>query len=42
MYNYLGNYYLDQKDVATAKKYFEKYLLLDPNNADYRKFVDGL
>lgn len=42
MYNYLGNYYLDQKDVETAKKYFNKYLELDPNNADYRKFVEGL
>lgn len=42
IYNYLGNYYLDQKDVAKAKEYFNKYLTLDPNNADYRKFVEGL
>lgn len=42
MYNYMGNYYLDQKDVPTAKKYFNKYLEYDPNNADYRKFVEGL
>ena len=42
MYNYMGNYYLDQKDVATAKTYFNKYLELDPDNADYRKFVDSL
>ena len=42
MYNYMGNYYLDQKDVNTAKTFFNKYLELDPDNADYRKFVEGL
>ncbi|MBD5279529.1 MAG: hypothetical protein HDS35_03170 [Bacteroides sp.] len=42
MYNYMGNYYLDQKDVPTAKSYFQKYLELDPNNEPYRKFVEGL
>lgn len=42
MYNYMGNYYLDQKDVAKAKEYFAKYLQLDPNNEDYRKFVESL
>lgn len=42
IYNYLGNYYLDQKDVAKAKEYFNKYLELDPDNADYRKFVESL
>lgn len=42
MYNYLGNYYLDKKDVATAKKYFNKCLELDPTNDAYRKFVEGL
>lgn len=42
MYNYLGNYYLDQKDIAKAKEYFNKYLKYDPNNADYRKFVESL
>lgn len=42
MYNYMGNYYLDQKDVASAKEYFNKYLQLDPNNEPYRKFVEGL
>ena len=42
MYNYRGNYYLDQKDTAQAKSYFMKYLQYDPNNADYRKFVDSL
>ncbi len=42
MYNYLGNYYLDMKVVAKAKEYFNKYLELDPDNADYRKFVESL
>lgn len=42
MYNYMGNYYLDQKDVEKAKEYFNKYLLLDPDNEQYRKFVEGL
>ena len=42
MYNYMGNYYLDQKDVPTAVTYFNKYLELDPDNAAYRQFVEGL
>ncbi len=42
MYNYMGNYYLDQKDTAKAKEYFNKYLQYDPNNDAYRKFVEGL
>ncbi len=42
IYNYLGNYYLDHKDVAKAKECFYKYLQYDPNNADYRKFVESL
>lgn len=42
MYNYMGNYYLDQKDVPTAVIYFNKYLELDPDNAAYRQFVEGL
>lgn len=42
MYNYLGNYYLDKKDVAKAKEYFNKYLKYDPDNAEYKKFVDSL
>ena len=42
MYNYMGNYYLDQNDKATALIYFDKYLQLDPDNEGYRKFVDGL
>lgn len=42
MYNYLGNYYLDQKNIEKAKTYFNGYLKHDPNNEDYRKFVEGL
>lgn len=42
IYNYLGNYYLDQKDVAKAKENFNKYLQYDPDNDAYRKFVEGL
>lgn len=42
MYNYLGNYYLNEKNVEKAKQYFNKVLEFDPNNAEYRKFVEGL
>ena len=42
IYNYLGNYYLDHKDVAKAKENFNKYLQFDPNNEGYRKFVENL
>ena len=42
MYNYMGNYYLDQKDVPTALTFFNKYLELDPDNEAYRNFVEGL
>ncbi|MBE6314667.1 MAG: tetratricopeptide repeat protein [Bacteroidales bacterium] len=42
VFNYLGNYYLEQNDVETAKSYFYKYLEIDPNNDAYRSFVEGL
>ena len=42
MYNYMGNYYLDQKDLDSALIWFNKFLDLDPNNEPYRKFVEGL
>lgn len=42
LYNYMGNYYLNHNDKDTAKKYFNKYLEYDPDNADYRKFVESL
>ena len=42
LYNYLGNYYLDRKQPAKAKEYFNKYLTYDPDNAAYRKFVESI
>jgi tetratricopeptide (TPR) repeat protein len=42
VFNYLGNYYLEQNDVETAKIYFYKYLEIDPKNDAYRAFVEGL
>lgn len=42
IYNYIGNYYLDHKEVAKAKENFNKYLQYDPENEGYRKFVEGL
>lgn len=42
LYNAVGNSYLDKNDKATAKRYFNGYLKYDPDNADYRKFVDSL
>lgn len=42
MYNAVGNAYLDKKDNETAKRYFNGYLKYDPNNADYKAFVDKL
>lgn len=42
LYNYLGNYYLDQKDTAKAKEYFNRYKTFDPQNEEYAKFVEGL
>ena len=42
LYNYLGNYYLDKKDTAKAKEYFNRYKTFDPQNEEYAKFVEGL
>lgn len=42
MYNSVGNSYLDKKDNASAKRYFNGYLKYDPNNSEYKKFVDSL
>lgn len=42
MYMYLGNYYLNQNNVAKAKENYEKIFQYDPDNAELRKFVDGL
>ena len=42
LYLYLGNSYIHNDDVATAKVYFKKYLTLDPNNTDVRDYVSKL
>lgn len=42
MYNSLGNEYMNKKNTAEAKKYYNKYLELDPDNAAYRKMVDAI
>lgn len=42
MYMYLGNYYINQDNVAKAKENFTKALQFDPENVELRKYVDGL
>lgn len=42
LYNYLGNYYLDQKDNGAAKMYFQKLLELDPTNESVKKVLNSL
>ncbi|MCM1141277.1 MAG: hypothetical protein NC453_22140 [Muribaculum sp.] len=42
IYNYIGNYYLNRKEIVKAKEAFYKYLQYDPNNEQYRMFVEGL
>lgn len=42
IYAYLGNYYYTNRQDAKAKEYFNKYLELDPNNEQIRKFADSL
>ncbi len=42
MYMYLGNYYINQNNVAKAKENFSKVLNFDPDNAELRKYIDGL
>lgn len=42
IYNYIGNYYLSRKEIVKAKEAFYKYLQYDPNNEQYRMFVEGL
>lgn len=41
IYNYLGYYYLENKDNAKAKEFFQKSLAIDPN-ADLQKLVNSL
>jgi hypothetical protein len=38
----MGNYWLDKGDKSKAKEYFNKYLQYDPDNNEYRKFVESL
>lgn len=42
IYMYLGNYYVNRNDIAAAKKYFNKYIELDPNNTDVINYVNKL
>ena len=42
IYSYLGNYYIQNKDVNTAKDYFNKYLELAPNDTAVRDYVNSL
>lgn len=41
IYNYLGYYYLENKNNAKAKEYFQKSLAIDPN-PDLQKLVNSL
>lgn len=42
MYSYLGNCYIEKNDVAKAKEYFNKYLILAPNDTAVRDYVSKL
>lgn len=39
-YNALGSYYLHAGDKATARKYYELFLELDPTNTDLRNYIN--
>ncbi len=41
-YMYLASYYLANKDTATAKSYYLKYLELDPTNEALKKYIDNM
>ena len=41
-YRYMANYYLKQGQNDLSKTYFTKWLELDPNNEQLRKYVEGL
>ena len=41
IYGRLGNYYLTNNDVATAKSYFQKFYDLEPSE-ELKTFIDGL
>lgn len=42
MYSYLGNCYIEKNDVAKAKEYLNKYLILAPNDTAVRDYVSKL
>lgn len=42
IYSYLGNYYIEQNDVAKAKEYFNKYLQLAPDDTAVRDYINKL
>lgn len=42
LYAVLGSYYRDHNDIANAIKYFEKALLLNPDNASVRNEINSL
>lgn len=41
-YRYMANYYDKQGQKDVAKSYFEKWLQIDPNNEQLRKYVEQL
>ena len=41
-YRYMANYYDRQGQKDMSKTYFEKWLTLDPNNEQLRKYVEQL
>lgn len=41
IYGRLGNYYLTQKDVPTAKEYFQKFYEVEPSE-ELKAFIEGL
>ena len=41
-YSYLGYYYYLQNDIPTAKSYFQKVLVLDPENPQAKEAVKKL
>lgn len=42
MYMYLGNYYINQDNVAKAKENFENVMKYDPDNTELRNYINGL
>lgn len=41
-YTYIAAYYILQKDIATAKSWYEKMLELDPENQALRDYIDKM